>query len=139
VHRIDARDAPEVDWRYRCVRARAAAPRSDRALYRLGPDSGRTRRTAHRPPPKSETASPRPAPDARWKRYVWRAAKDNSPGDILGASRGEAGGLAGPEIGKSKFTTAFVRRGRQAATERAVKGLVAGRFKGKRFKVELVK
>jgi len=62
------------------------------------------------------------------------------PGDILGALTGEAGGLSGTEIGKieihDRFSYVAVAK---AATERAVKGLGAGRIKGKRFKVELVK
>jgi superfamily II DNA/RNA helicase len=62
------------------------------------------------------------------------------PGDILGALTGEAGGLAGTDIGKieihDKFT--YVAVARKVST-RAVESLGAGRIKGKRFKVELVK
>jgi len=62
------------------------------------------------------------------------------PGDISGALTGEAGGLAGTEIGKieihDRFSYVAVAK---TASQRAVNGLVAGRIKGKRFKVELVK
>jgi ATP-dependent RNA helicase DbpA len=62
------------------------------------------------------------------------------PGDILGALTGEAGGIAGTEIGKieihDRFSYVAVAK---SASSRAVSGLNAGRIKGKRFKAELVK
>jgi ATP-independent RNA helicase DbpA len=62
------------------------------------------------------------------------------PGDILGALTGEAGGLAGTDIGKieihDRFSYVAVAK---ASSQRAVNSLSAGRIKGKRFKAELVK
>jgi ATP-dependent RNA helicase DbpA len=62
------------------------------------------------------------------------------PGDILGALTGEAGGIAGTDIGKieihDRFSYVAVAKG---VSSRAVSGLNAGRIKGKRFKAELVK
>jgi len=61
------------------------------------------------------------------------------PGDILGALTGEAGGLAGSEVGKiemhDKFSYVAVAK---SVTERALESLRQGRIKGKRFKAELV-
>jgi ATP-dependent RNA helicase DbpA len=62
------------------------------------------------------------------------------PGDILGALTGEAGGLAGTDIGKieihDRFSYVAVSK---AVSKRAMQSLCAGRIKGKRFKAELVK
>jgi ATP-independent RNA helicase DbpA len=62
------------------------------------------------------------------------------PGDILGALTGEAGGIAGTDIGKIEihdhFSYVAVSKG---VSSRAISGLNAGRIKGKRFKAELVK
>jgi ATP-independent RNA helicase DbpA len=62
------------------------------------------------------------------------------PGDILGALTGEAGGLAGTDIGKieihDRFSYVAVTK---TAAKRAVASLNEGRIKGKRFKAELVK
>jgi ATP-independent RNA helicase DbpA len=62
------------------------------------------------------------------------------PGDILGALTGEAGGLAGEQIGKieihERFAYVAVEKG---VSRRALDSLNQGRIKGKRFKAELVK
>jgi ATP-independent RNA helicase DbpA len=61
------------------------------------------------------------------------------PGDILGALTGEAGGLAGTDIGKieihERFSYVAVAK---HVSEQAVASLSSGRIKGKRFKVERV-
>jgi ATP-dependent RNA helicase DbpA len=61
------------------------------------------------------------------------------PGDILGALTGEAGGLAGTEVGKieihDRFSYVAVARG---VGQKALGSLSRGRIKGKRFKAELV-
>jgi ATP-independent RNA helicase DbpA len=62
------------------------------------------------------------------------------PGDILGALTGEAGGLAGTEVGKieihDRFSYVAVAK---SVSQRALSSLSQGRIKGKRFKAELVK
>ncbi len=62
------------------------------------------------------------------------------PGDILGALTGEAGGLAGTDVGKIEIHDTFsyvaVSRGVSAA---ALASLTSGRIKGKRFRVILEK
>ncbi len=62
------------------------------------------------------------------------------PGDILGALTGEAGGLAGTDVGKieihDKFSYVAVAK---TVSKRAVQSLGEGRIKGKRFKAEIVK
>jgi ATP-independent RNA helicase DbpA len=62
------------------------------------------------------------------------------PGDILGALTGEAGGLAGTDIGKieihENFSYVAVAR---SVSRAAQKSLSNGRIKGKRFVVSLVK
>jgi ATP-dependent RNA helicase DbpA len=62
------------------------------------------------------------------------------PGDILGALTGEAGGLAGTDVGKieihDRFSYVAVASG---VTQKALGSLNRGRIKGKRFKTELVK
>ncbi len=62
------------------------------------------------------------------------------PADILGALTGEAGGLAGSEVGKieihDRFSYVAVARG---VSQRALSSLGRGRIKGKRLKAELVK
>jgi ATP-independent RNA helicase DbpA len=61
------------------------------------------------------------------------------PGDILGALTGEAGGLAGSDVGKieihDRFSYVAVAR---AASRQAIASLSRGRIKGKRFKAELL-
>lgn len=62
------------------------------------------------------------------------------PGDILGALTGEAGGIAGTDIGKIEIHDNFSYVAVSSKlSSRAVSGLNAGRIKGKRFKAELVK
>ena len=61
------------------------------------------------------------------------------PGDILGALTGEAGGLAGDDVGKIEIHDhhAFVAV-TQSAAQRALERLNQGRIKGKRFRVTRV-
>jgi ATP-dependent RNA helicase DbpA len=61
------------------------------------------------------------------------------PGDILGALTGEAGGLAGAQIGKIEIHDrfSFVALAREVS-EKALASLRAGRIKGRRFRVERV-
>jgi ATP-dependent RNA helicase DbpA len=62
------------------------------------------------------------------------------PGDILGALTGEAGGLAGTDIGKieihDNFSYVAVAK---SVSRQAQKSLSQGRIKGKRFVVALIK
>jgi ATP-dependent RNA helicase DbpA len=62
------------------------------------------------------------------------------PGDILGALTGEAGGLAGTDVGKIEIhdTFSFVAVSRRVS-DAARKSLSEGRIKGKRFRVVLEK
>jgi ATP-independent RNA helicase DbpA len=89
----------------------------------------------------SENRAP-PALDAKMETLRLSGGRKDKlrPGDILGALTGEAGGLSGTEIGKieihDRFSYVAVAK---TASKRAVTGLSAGRIKGKRFKVELVK
>jgi len=61
------------------------------------------------------------------------------PGDILGALTGEAGGLAGDQIGKIEIHDrfSFVALATNVS-DRALASLRAGRIKGKRFRVDRV-
>jgi ATP-independent RNA helicase DbpA len=62
------------------------------------------------------------------------------PGDILGALTGEAGGLAGDQIGKIEIHERFAYVAvAKNVSRRALDSLNQGRIKGKRFKAELVK
>ena len=62
------------------------------------------------------------------------------PGDILGALTGEAGGLAGEQIGKIEIHERFAYVAvAKNVSRRALDSLNQGRIKGKRFKAELVK
>jgi ATP-independent RNA helicase DbpA len=62
------------------------------------------------------------------------------PGDILGALTGEAGGLAGDQIGKIEIHERFAYVAvAKSVSRRAIDSLNQGRIKGKRFKAELVK
>ncbi|RYZ10330.1 MAG: ATP-dependent RNA helicase DbpA [Myxococcales bacterium] len=96
------------------------------------------------PVERGKAAAPAQAPKLEAKMDTLRLAggrKDKlRPGDILGALTGEAGGLAGTDVGKieihEKFTYVAVAR---TVSKRAVESLAAGRIKGKRFKVELVR
>ncbi|MDQ2644294.1 MAG: ATP-dependent RNA helicase DbpA [Myxococcota bacterium] len=81
------------------------------------------------------------APDAKMKTLRLSGGRKDKlrPGDILGALTGEAGGLAGSDVGKIEIHDhhAFVAVA-QAAASTALKRLNAGRIKGKRFRVTLV-
>jgi ATP-independent RNA helicase DbpA len=73
--------------------------------------------------------------------YVSGGRKDKMrPGDILGALTGEAGGLNGSDIGKieihDKFSYVAVSK---KVSKVAVERLRAGKIKGRKFKVELVR
>jgi ATP-independent RNA helicase DbpA len=61
------------------------------------------------------------------------------PGDILGALTGEAGGLAGTDVGKIEVheTLSYVAVA-HGLGPRAVDRLNTGRIKGKRFRATLV-
>jgi ATP-dependent RNA helicase DbpA len=62
------------------------------------------------------------------------------PGDILGALTGEAGGLAGDQIGKIEIHERFAYVAvAKSVSRKAIDSLNQGRIKGKRFKAELVK
>lgn len=96
-------------------------------------------------PRASEPAAPSPAaaPSAAAMETLRLSGgrKDKlRPGDILGALTGEAGGLAGADIGKieihDRFSYVAVAR---AVSRKAVASLNAGRIKGRRFKAELVR
>jgi ATP-independent RNA helicase DbpA len=95
-----------------------------------------------RPPPQAKESRAEPAPDAKMETLRLSGGRKDKlrPGDILGALTGEAGGLAGTDIGKieihDRFSYVAVAK---AAAARAVTSLNAGRIKGKRFKAELVK
>ncbi|MBN8616237.1 MAG: ATP-dependent RNA helicase DbpA [Deltaproteobacteria bacterium] len=58
------------------------------------------------------------------------------PGDILGALTGEAGGLAGTDVGKIEIhdTFSYVAVARSVSTQ-ALRSLSTGRIKGRRFRV----
>ncbi len=61
------------------------------------------------------------------------------PGDILGALTGEAGGLAGADIGKIEIHDNFSYVAvRESVSRRAQQSLSNGRIKGKRFVVSLI-
>lgn len=73
--------------------------------------------------------------------YISGGRKDKlRPADILGALTGEAGGLAGTDIGKieihDRFSYVAIAKG---SAPRAVEQLGAGRIKGKKFKVGLAR
>jgi ATP-independent RNA helicase DbpA len=99
-----------------------------------------------RPPPQAQATQSRaesvPVPDAKMDTVRLSGGRKDKlrPGDILGALTGEAGGLAGTDVGKieihDRFSYVAVAK---AAAARAVTSLNAGRIKGKRFKAELVK
>ncbi|MEZ6015970.1 MAG: ATP-dependent RNA helicase DbpA [Planctomycetota bacterium] len=62
------------------------------------------------------------------------------PGDILGALTGDAGGLAGAQVGKIEVqdTLSYVAVAARVG-QRAVERLNAGRIKGKRFRATLIR
>jgi ATP-independent RNA helicase DbpA len=88
------------------------------------------------------TTTAPPAADAQMQTlWISGGRKDKvRPGDILGALTGEAGGLDGALIGKIEIhdTFSYVAVAQSVAAS-AVKSLQAGRIKGRRFKVDLVK
>jgi ATP-independent RNA helicase DbpA len=58
----------------------------------------------------------------------------------LGALTGEAGGLAGDQIGKIEIHERFAYVAvAKSVSKKAIDSLNQGRIKGKRFKAELVK
>jgi ATP-dependent RNA helicase DbpA len=95
-----------------------------------------------RQPPAVTQSRAESVPDAKMETLRLSGGRKDKlrPGDILGALTGEAGGLAGTEIGKIEIHDHFsyVAVAKPAA-KRAVTSLNAGRIKGKRFKAELVK
>ena len=85
--------------------------------------------------------APREARDAKMQTLRLSGGRKDKlrPGDILGALTGEAGGLAGDEIGKIEIHErfAYVAVAKKVA-KKAIESLNQGRIKGKRFKAELV-
>jgi ATP-dependent RNA helicase DbpA len=92
--------------------------------------------------PPDQPAPRAPARDAKMETLRLSGGRKDKlrPGDILGALTGEAGGLAGDEVGKieihERFTYVAVAR---QVSQRALDSLNRGRIKGSRFKAELVK
>jgi len=91
----------------------------------------------------ASTGAARPAPlEAKMETLRLSGGRKDKlrPGDILGALTGEAGGLAGSEVGKievhDKFSYVAVAK---SVSQRALNSLSQGRIKGKRLKAELVK
>jgi ATP-independent RNA helicase DbpA len=85
-----------------------------------------------------ETSASKPAPMDTLR--ISGGRKDKlRPADILGALTGEAGGLAGDDVGKieihDRFSFVAVKR---AVTDKALASLRAGRIKGRRFRTERV-
>jgi ATP-independent RNA helicase DbpA len=91
--------------------------------------------------PAAKSAAPPPLAAAMDTVRLSGGRKDKlRPGDILGALTGEAGGLAGTDIGKIEIHDRFAYVAvKSSVSQRAVASLNAGRIKGKRFKAELVK
>jgi ATP-independent RNA helicase DbpA len=94
---------------------------------------------------QSELDAAPPEPAARDPKMdtlrIFGGRKDKvRPGDILGALTGEAGGLAGTDVGKIEIhdTFSYVAVAR-AVSATALASLAAGRIKGRRFKVVLEK
>jgi ATP-dependent RNA helicase DbpA len=96
---------------------------------------------------REKTAPDKPAPraparDAKMETLRLSGGRKDKlrPGDILGALTGEAGGLAGDDVGKieihERFTYVAVAK---KVSQRALDSLNQGRIKGSRFKAELVK
>jgi len=83
-----------------------------------------------------------PARDAKMETLRLSGGRKDKlrPGDILGALTGEAGGLAGDQIGKIEIHERFAYIAvAKSVSRRALESLNQGRIKGKRFKAELVK
>jgi ATP-independent RNA helicase DbpA len=81
-----------------------------------------------------------PAPAAMQTLRIWAGRRDKlRPGDILGALTGADVGLKGTEIGKIEIhdyhAYVAVRRER---SRHAHRGLVAGRVKARRFRIDLL-
>jgi ATP-dependent RNA helicase DbpA len=87
-------------------------------------------------------AAPREARDAKMETLRLSGGRKDKlrPGDILGALTGEAGGLAGEQIGKIEIHERFAYVAvSKSVAKQALASLNRGRIKGKRFKAELVK
>jgi ATP-dependent RNA helicase DbpA len=120
--------------------ARAEQPRLEAIEQYTGSALVPVQRAKAGPAP---AAAPRPAPlEAPMETLRLSGGRKDKlrPGDILGALTGEAGGLAGSEVGKiemhDKFSYVAVAK---SVSQRALSSLSQGRIKGKRFKAELVK
>jgi ATP-independent RNA helicase DbpA len=92
--------------------------------------------------PAAKSSAPSPALDAKMETLRLSGGRKDKlrPGDILGALTGEAGGLAGSDVGKieihDRFSYVAVTK---SLSQRAAQSLSSGRIKGKRFKAEVVK
>ncbi len=94
--------------------------------------------------PRSEDGAPIEAPVVETRRdatmttlRIFGGRKDKvRPGDILGALTGDAGGLAGTDVGKIEIhdTFSYVAVARAVSTK-ALRSLSTGRIKGRRFRV----
>jgi len=97
----------------------------------LIPERGRDRQPAARPAPEREARMD------TLKIFGGRKQKVR-PGDLLGALTGEAGGLQGSDVGKieihDNFSYVAVSR---AVSAEALKSLIEGRIKGRKFRVTL--
>ncbi|HSU42059.1 MAG TPA: helicase-related protein, partial [Polyangiaceae bacterium] len=104
------------------------------ALTAVQPEAGAQERTT----PSHAAVASKPAPMDTLR--ISGGRKDKlRPADILGALTGEAGGLAGDDVGKieihDRFSFVAVKR---AVSEKALASLRAGRIKGRRFRSERV-
>ena len=120
--------------------ARTEQPRLEAIERYTGSTLTAVERARTAPAPAGATRSaPLEAPMATLRLSGGRKDKLR-PGDILGALTGEAGGLAGSEVGKieihDKFSYVAVAKN---VSQKALTSLSQGRIKGKRFKAELVK
>jgi ATP-independent RNA helicase DbpA len=92
--------------------------------------------------PAAKAAARAPQLDAKMETLRLSGGRKDKlrPGDILGALTGEAGGLAGSDVGKieihDRFSYVAVSK---SLSQRAAASLSSGRIKGKRFKAEVVK
>jgi ATP-independent RNA helicase DbpA len=93
-----------------------------------------------RTPPGAKPSAPPLSAKMETLRLSGGRADKLRPGDILGALTGEAGKLAGTDVGKieihDRFSYVAVTK---ALSQRAADSLSSGRIKGKRFKAEVVK
>jgi ATP-independent RNA helicase DbpA len=104
------------------------------ALRAVQPEAPAQKRTT----PSHAAVASKPAPMDTLR--ISGGRKDKlRPADILGALTGEAGGLAGDDVGKieihDRFSFVAVKR---AVSEKALASLRAGRIKGRRFRSERV-